>query len=102
MSFTDTFTAVPDQVLDAITTTQDLFLSTVQAIAETAKPLTEKLPAPPFADQLPNPVTLLENAFATAEKFLASQRDFSVKLIEAYLPAKSGAKPAAKTTTKVA
>ena len=98
MSLSDTFNAVPDQVLEALSTAQEMVLSTVHALAETAKPFTEKLPESPFAEQLPDPVSILENAFVTAEKFLANQKEFSVKLMEAYRPAKSAGKPATKAT----
>jgi len=89
MSFTETFSTIPDQVLEAVSAAQEYVLSTVQSMAESTKPLTELLPEAPFADQIPNPATLVETAFATAEKFLANQKEFSVKLMEAYLPAKS-------------
>jgi hypothetical protein len=102
MSLSDTLVAVPDQVLDAISTAQDLVVSTVQAMTETTKPLTDRLPEPPFAAQLPSPVVLVEVAYATAEKFLANQKEFSVKLLEAYLPAPRTTKPAAKRTKAAA
>jgi hypothetical protein len=98
MSFTDTLTSVPEQVLDAISTTQELFLSTVRSLAETTKSYTQELPELPFADQLPSAVSVVESAYASAEKFLANQKEFSVKLIEAYLPAKSATKVTAKAT----
>jgi hypothetical protein len=98
MPLADTLTAVPDQVLDAITTAQEFVLSTVKTLSATTKPLTSWLPESPLADQLPDPVSLLETTYTTAEKFLANQKEFSVKLLEAYLPPKSSSKPVAKTT----
>jgi hypothetical protein len=70
---------VQETVLGAITTAQD-------AIADSAKTWAAKLPSPsdlPFADQLPEPGKVVDQAFDYAEKVLASQRRFATKLVEA-------------------
>jgi hypothetical protein len=85
-------------VLDAIKTSQDAFLSAVKAVADNTAPLTDKLPAAPFAGQLPDGVAVVNTAFGFAEKLLANQKEFTTKLIEAYRPAqpRSSVKSASK------
>ena len=85
-----------DQILDAIKTSQDAVVSAVAALTDSAAPITEKLPAPPFADLVANPVDVTDSYFSFAQKLLASQKDFTLKLAESYRPAK----PAAKTGPK--
>jgi len=97
MTLADTFTELPDQLFDAISTAQEVVLSALQALAETTKPIMEQLPQMPSADQLPDPASILENAFAAAEKVLANQKEFSMKLMEAFQPPKPAAKPARST-----
>jgi hypothetical protein len=94
MSVLATATNVQDQVLDAINTGQDAVLSAVKAVAENIAPLTDKLPAAPFANQLPERVDLVNTAFGFAQRLLANQQEFTTKLIEAYRPAKSVRKAA--------
>ena len=100
MAFTDTLNTIPNQFLDALEMTQQLILTNASATAATARAFTPALPAVPFADRLPNAVSLTDNAFDFATKVLASQRDFSVKLISTWLPEAAAqptpAKPAAK------
>jgi hypothetical protein len=98
MSVLETAATVQDQVLDAIKTSQDALLSAVKAVAENTTPLTDKLPAAPFANQLPDGVDVVNSAFGFAEKLLANQKEFTTKLIEAYRPAK----PATKSSSKAA
>jgi hypothetical protein len=81
----------------------------VRTWADASKNLIPDLPPLPFADQLPATSEIVENAFAFADKLLASQREFAAAILEAAKPVygatdkavKSGpAKPAsaAKTT----
>ena len=96
MSVLETVITVQDQILDAVKAGQDAVLSAVDTLAESAAPITENLPAPPFADRLPNPVDAVDTYFSFAQKLLASQKDFTVKLVEAYSPAKTASKPKPK------
>src|ERR1700675_4977064 len=100
MSVVGRATNVQDQVLDAIKTSQDALLSAVKAVAENTAPLTapltDKLPAAPFANQLPDGVDVVNTAFGFAQKLLANQQEFTTKLIEAYRPAKSTTKSVPK------
>ena len=98
MPLTDSLTAVPDQVLEAIGAVQDLFIATVTTVTDAAKPLIDKLPPPPFAGELPDPAAVVENTFAAAARFLTNQKEFSLRLIEAYRPAKAPAGATAKST----
>jgi hypothetical protein len=102
MSVLETATNVQDQVLDAIKTSQDALLSAVKAVADNAAPLTEKLPAAPFASQLPSGVDVVNTAFGFAEKLLANQKEFTTKLIEAYSPAQPAAHSSVKSASKAA
>ena len=101
MSVLETATTVQDQVLDVIKAGQDAILSAVDTLADTVTPITEKLPTPPFADKIVNPIELVNNYFSFASKLMSSQQEFTLKLLDSYTPAKT-AKPAAKSTAKVA
>jgi hypothetical protein len=102
MSVLETAANAQDQVLDAIDTSQNALLSAVKAVVESAAPLTDKLPAAPFASQLPDGVDVVNTAFGFAEKLLANQKEFTTKLMEAYSPARSATKSPSKSTTKAA
>ena len=99
MPLSDTLSTIPDQLLEAIEMTQQLVLTNVSATAATAKALGRNVPDLPFADRLPDPVRLTGNAFDFATKLMASQKDFSLKLLEALTPVEpvrsSGSRPAA-------
>ena len=91
MAPTDTLKAVPDQLLELLDVTQQTILTNASAFVATATSLVPETAVIPYADHLPNPVGLSDGAFTFAEKVLASQREFSHKLIEMYLPAKPSA-----------
>jgi hypothetical protein len=102
---------VQEQVLEAITAGEDAVLSGVKSLVQRAQPITGKFPEVPFADRLPDPADVADNAFTFAEKLLANQKAFAVKLAGAYRPATSSSsssrkpatrKPAAKRATKAA
>jgi hypothetical protein len=99
MAFADTFKTMPDQFLDLLDVTQQTILTHASAFAPSAKSLTPDMPALPFLELLPDPVSFSDSAFTLAEKVLASQREFSHKLLEIYLPPKVPT-PAKASTTK--
>jgi hypothetical protein len=99
MAFIDTFKAMPDQFLDLLDATQQTILTNASAFAASVKSVTPDTPTIPFTDRLPDPIGLSDGAFTFAEKVLASQREFSHKLIEIYLPEKAPT-PAKATTAK--
>jgi hypothetical protein len=99
MAFADTFKAVPDQFLDLLDVSQQTILANASAFAASTRTFTLDTPTMPFTDGFPDLIGLSDSAFTFAEKVLASQREFSHKLIEIYLPAKAPT-PAKATTTK--
>jgi len=102
MAVLEAATNMQDQVLDAIKTGQDAILSAVKTVAENSAPLTDKLPAAPFADQLPDSVEAVNAVFGFIEALLANQREFALKLIEAYRPATPAVKSPAVSAPKAA
>jgi hypothetical protein len=96
MPIADTITAVPEQVLDTISATQDFIVATLTTLTEATKPLIERLPGLPLADKLPNPKPVVDNTFSSAEKLLANQRELSLMLVDASRQATRGL-PWAKT-----
>ena len=96
MSVLETAVTVQDQILDAVRAGQEAVLSAVGTLANGTKPIAEKLPASPLADRLPKAADVVDNYFGFAQKLLANQKDFTLKLAESYRPAK----PAAKTGPK--
>jgi hypothetical protein len=100
MAFTETFKTLPDQLLEALEVTQQLVLTNVSATAASTRALSPTIPALPFADRLPDPVSLTDNTFDFATKVLASQRDFSLKLLAAWLPETAKREPAKAAAAK--
>jgi hypothetical protein len=86
---TDTVTAIADQVLEGVSVAQGAVLAVVDTITEALKPLTDALPESPLADVTPDPKAAVEAAFDFAEKVLANQKAFAIKLVEAYAPSAS-------------
>ena len=104
---TDMYPGLEEQVLETVKQGQEAIVKAVRTWADASKNLIPDLPPLPFADQLPNPTELVENAFAFADKVLASQREFAAAILDAAKPvlgaadkAKNGA--AAKATTPTA
>jgi hypothetical protein len=96
------FETVQEQLLEALTAGEDAVVSGVKSLVERTQPITAKLPDVPFADRLPDPADVADNAFSFAEKLLATQKAFAVKLAGAYGPATATRKPAARRSTKPA
>ena len=107
---TEMITSLEDQVLETVKQGQEAVVKAVRTWADASKSLIPDLPPLPFADQLPNTTEIVENAFAFADKLLASQREFIAAILDAAKPVygaadkavKNGgpakATPAAKTT----
>jgi hypothetical protein len=107
---TDMYTGLEEQVLETVKQGQEAIVKAVRTWADASKNLIPDLPPLPFADQLPNASELVENAFAFADKILASQREFAAAILDAAKPvlgaadkavkngAPAKATPAAKTT----
>ena len=91
------------QVLDSIRTSQDAVLEALRTWADAVHSLTPSLPvsAVPFADKLPAPNDLIEDAFDFAARLLAAQRKFAEDVLQVTAsaagetPAEPAKKPAA-------
>ena len=77
-----------DEVLKVIRASQQTVVDVVRAWADAVSPVLQSVPAVPipFADQLPKPEDVVTGAYEFAEKFLASQRQFSEELLKAAAP----------------
>ena len=71
----------------------------VRTLAETVEGFVPELPALPFADRIPEPSTIVDDAFDFAAKLLDSQRHFAQELFAAAAPVTSKS-PATAPTTK--
>jgi hypothetical protein len=83
---TDMLSSVEDQVLETVKQGQEAIVKAVRTWADASKNLIPDLPALPFADQLPGTSEMVENAFAFADKLIASQREFAAAVLEAAKP----------------
>ena len=84
---TDTRTATQElqaQILDSIRKGQDAVVDALRTWAEAVHSLTPSLPvsAVPFADKLPKPKDLVEDAFDFAAQLLAAQRKFAEDVLQ--------------------
>ena len=93
---TDMIASLEDQVLETVKQGQEAVVKAVRTWADASKNLIPDLPALPFADQLPNSTEIVENAFAFADKLLASQREFAAAVLEAAKPVYGAADKAVK------
>lgn len=83
---TDMFTGLEEQVLETVKQGQEAIVKAVRSWADASKNLIPDLPPLPFADQLPNVSSLVENSFAFADKLIASQREFAAAILDAAKP----------------
>ena len=91
------------QFLDSIRKSQDAVVDALRTWADAVHSLTPSLPvsAVPFADKLPKPKDLVEDAFDFAAQLLAAQRKFAEDVLQVTTsvtdeaPAEPAKKPAA-------
>jgi len=91
------------QILDSIRRSQDAVVDALRTWAEAVHSVTPSLPvsAVPFADKLPKPKDLVEDAFDFAAQLLAAQRKFAEDVLQVTTsvvdeaPAEPAKKPAA-------
>jgi len=91
------------QFLDSIRKSQDAVVDALRTWADAVHSLTPSLPvsAVPFADKLPRPKDLVEDAFDFAAQLLAAQRKFAEDVLQVTTsvvdeaPAEPAKKPAA-------
>ena len=98
----DMITGLEDQVLETFKQGQEAIVKAVRTWADASKNLIPDLPPLPFADQLPNTTEIIENAFAFADKLLASQREFAAAILDAAKPVLGAADKAVKSNGGVA
>ena len=89
--------SVQTQVLDLLNKAQEATIDGVRTLAETVEGFVPELPELPFAGRIPEPSTLVDDAFDFAAKLLDSQRRFAQELFAAAAPVTS--KNVVKTTT---
>jgi hypothetical protein len=98
----ETTGTVQKQVLDALKSGEDAVLSAVKQVTDAVEPVlepvTSRVSQAPFAEQLPPAKDVVDQWFSFAEKVLANQKQFTLKLVDLFAPAAPPAKPAAKTT----
>lgn len=88
-----------DQLLDTVRTAQAATLNAFGFWAQAAQALASQSPLPratQWAERVPQPSVLVDEAFDAFEKVVANQREFSHKLIAATTPAPGSDAPAAK------
>jgi len=91
------------QILDSIRKSQDAVVDALKTWADAVHSVTPTLPvsAVPFADKLPKPKDLVEDAFDFAAQLLAAQRKFAEDVLQVTTsvvdeaPAEPAKKPAA-------
>ena len=91
------------QFLDSIRKSQDAVVDALRTWADAVHSVTPSLPvsAVPFADKLPKPKDLVEDAFDFAAQLLAAQRKFAEDVLQVTTsvvdeaPAEPAKKPAA-------
>jgi len=91
------------QFLDSIRKSQDAVVDALRTWADAVHSLTPSLPvsAVPFADKLPKPKDLVEDAFDFAAQLLSAQRKFAEDVLQVTTsvvdeaPAEPAKKPAA-------
>ena len=89
---------VQTQVLDLINKAQDATIDGVRTLAETVEGFVPELPALPFTARLPEPSSVVDDAFDFAAKLLESQRRFAKELFAAAAPVTSKATEKAPAT----
>lgn len=96
--------SVQTQVLELINKAQDATIDSVRTLAETVEGFVPELPALPFTGRLPEPSSVVDDAFDFAAKLLESQRRFAKELFAAAAPVTSKAteKPASTKPRPVA
>ena len=90
--------ATQEQLLDGIKQGQKAVVDAVGAWAKTIEsivPAAPSIPSLPLAEGFPTAEQVVKEAFAFAEKLIASQRDFALQILAAAAPA-SPLKAAAK------
>ena len=78
-SVRDTAARLQDQLLDALRVVQEGIGEAVEQVGDVVRPLVPELPF-----SLPAPSELVDRAFGTAERVIASQREFAGRIVAAF------------------
>jgi hypothetical protein len=90
--------SVQSQVLELINKAQEATIDGVRTLAETVEGFVPELPALPLSGRLPEPSSVVDDAFDFAAKLLESQRRFAQELFAAAAPVTAKATEKAPTT----
>jgi len=79
---------VQAEILKTVRRSQEAVIEAIKTWADAVRTITPPMPDVnlPFADKLPKPEDLVENAYDFAEKLLASQRKFAEDVLRATTP----------------
>jgi hypothetical protein len=78
---------VQGQIVDTIAKSQAAVVDAVKAWADAVKSVTAEVPGvPQVTEKLPDPAVYVADAYDFAERLLATQREFSEKVLEATAP----------------
>jgi hypothetical protein len=74
-----------DEFLNVVTKSQTAMIDAIQTWASAVQAITPDLPALslPFAEKLPRPQEFIANGYDFVEQLLASQRKFTVEVLQA-------------------
>ena len=77
-----------DEILKLIRTSQDTVVDALQAWTATVQSVTPSFPTVnlPYADRLPKPETLVNEAYDFAEQLLSAQRKFANDVLQIAAP----------------
>jgi len=75
-----------DQVIDAVERVEGMVIDTVSTVSKAIGGALPQLPEIPYASELPHPRNLVETYFNFAQKWLKSQREYFLGLVDAYAP----------------
>ncbi len=94
----ETTKEIQDKVFAGIETGQQAVVDSVRAWAQTVETTFARLPELAFADPA-KPSEILESTFSFTERVFNSNRDFTTKVLEAWLPATRAATAGARSAT---
>jgi hypothetical protein len=87
-----TIQEVQTEILDAVRKGQEAVVDATRHMTGTIHSIVPAIPVPslPYADKLPKPEELVASAYHFAEQWLASQRTFAERMLEAARPVTPG------------
>jgi hypothetical protein len=77
-----TVTAVEDNVLDTLHTTEDAVLRAARLLAEELEPVIKRVPEVPVGGFLPAPAEVVDHSLAFVDRLWTNLREFTDQLVE--------------------